>query len=98
MDEQDVVSTKRAVENYSNADATFPSTREAKFLDQIVEAFDAGDSEAFVGAVQEFDRLTKLVRSFILPFALLLLPTASWDGRVQLTRICHRIIGKLPSC
>ena len=50
------------MENYSNADNTFPSTREAKFLIAITDAFDAGDSETFVGAIQEFDRLTKLVR------------------------------------
>lgn len=58
---QDAVSARRAMENYSNADNTFPSTREAKFLSAITDAFDAGDSETFVGAIQEFDRLTKLV-------------------------------------
>ncbi|KAK4048463.1 vesicular-fusion protein S17 [Microbotryomycetes sp. JL221] len=56
----DVVSTKRALEQYSIQDTTFGSTREAKFVEQITEAFDAGDSEAFTAAVAEYDRLTKL--------------------------------------
>lgn len=56
----DVVSTKRAIENYSNADTTFSSTREAKFLFAVTDAFDSGDAETFTGAVAEYDRLTKL--------------------------------------
>lgn len=54
------------MDNYSNSDATFASTREAKFLLQIMEAVEQGDSEAYVAAVQEFDRFMKLVR-FVTP-------------------------------
>ncbi|GAA6016163.1 hypothetical protein JCM11491_003747 [Sporobolomyces phaffii] len=56
----DVVSTKRAIDNYCTADPTFATTREAQFLNAIAEAFDAGDAEAFTAAVAEYDRLTKL--------------------------------------
>lgn len=53
---QDVVSTKRAIETYDQQDTTFASTREAKFLHAITDAFDQGDAEAFTGAVAEYDR------------------------------------------
>ncbi|ORY73826.1 soluble NSF attachment protein [Leucosporidium creatinivorum] len=56
----DVVSTQRALSTYEQQDPTFSSTREAKFLHGITDAFDQGDAEAFTGAVAEFDRLTKL--------------------------------------
>lgn len=36
------------------------STREAKFLNALLEAVEAGDQEAFTGAVVEFDQVTKL--------------------------------------
>lgn len=66
---QDVVSTKRAIENYSNADATFPSTREAKFLVAITDAFDSGDAETFTGAVAEYDRYGIISRGRVLALA-----------------------------
>lgn len=56
----DVVSTKRALEQYTTQDPTFAGTREAKFVESITDAFDGGDSEAFTDAVAEYDRLTKL--------------------------------------
>ncbi|KAM0746765.1 TPR-like protein [Meredithblackwellia eburnea MCA 4105] len=56
----DVVSTKRAIDQYSQDDPSFGSTREAKFLLSITDAFDAGDAEGYTGAVAEYDRLTKL--------------------------------------
>lgn len=45
---------------YSNQDATFTSTREAKFVSALIEAVEAGDQESFTGAVVEFDQVTKL--------------------------------------
>ncbi|CEQ40137.1 SPOSA6832_01737 [Sporobolomyces salmonicolor] len=57
---QDVVSTKRAIDTYCNADPTFATTRECKFVNLIADAFDAGDAEEFTAAVAEYDRLTKL--------------------------------------
>jgi alpha-soluble NSF attachment protein len=48
------------MQKYTNQDATFPSTREAKFVNALIEAVQAGDNEAFTGAVVEFDQVTKL--------------------------------------
>ncbi|KAK4049816.1 vesicular-fusion protein S17 [Microbotryomycetes sp. JL201] len=56
----DVVSTKRALEQYATQDTTFAGTREQKFVEAVTDAFDAGDAEAFTDAVAEYDRLTKL--------------------------------------
>ncbi|BGO93341.1 hypothetical protein NBRC10512_000076 [Rhodotorula toruloides] len=56
----DVVSTKRAIDNYTSADPSFATTRECQFLNGITEAFDAGDAEGFTAHVAEFDRLTRL--------------------------------------
>jgi alpha-soluble NSF attachment protein len=57
---QDPVTAKRNTTKYSTQDATFSSTREAKFLLALIEAVEAGDSEAFTGAVVGFDQVTKL--------------------------------------
>lgn len=54
------MTARRNLEKYGTQDVTFPSTREAKFLTAISDAFEAGDEEAFTGAVVEFDQVTKL--------------------------------------
>lgn len=46
--------------SYSSQDPAFSSTREAKFVNVIIEAVEAGDPEQFTGAVVEFDQVTKL--------------------------------------
>ncbi|KAJ4486074.1 vesicular-fusion protein SEC17 [Lentinula aciculospora] len=56
----DPVSARRNMQKYSTQDATFPSTREAKFVNALIDAVQAGDPEAFTGAVVEFDQVTKL--------------------------------------
>ncbi|KAJ3790947.1 vesicular-fusion protein SEC17 [Lentinula aff. detonsa] len=56
----DPVSARRNMQKYSTQDATFPSTREAKFVNALIDAVQAGDPEAFTGAVVEFDQITKL--------------------------------------
>ncbi|GAA6017113.1 hypothetical protein JCM10207_002539 [Rhodosporidiobolus poonsookiae] len=56
----DVVSTKRAIDGYTNADPSFATTRECQFLNQIADAFDQGDQEAYTAHVAEFDRLIRL--------------------------------------
>ena len=48
------------MQKYSTQDATFPSTREAKFVNALIDAVQAGDVEAFTGAVVEYDQITKL--------------------------------------
>ncbi|GAA5827429.1 hypothetical protein JCM10212_002760, partial [Sporobolomyces blumeae] len=56
----DVVSTKRALDNYCTSDPSFATTRECQFVNAVAESFDAGDAEGFTAAVAEYDRLTKL--------------------------------------
>lgn len=56
----DTVTAKRNMLKYGNQDTTFMSTREAKFLNALLEAVEAEDQEAFTGAVVEFDQVTKL--------------------------------------
>jgi len=56
----DSVTAKRNMTKYSSQDTTFSSTREAKFVNLLIEAFEQGDQEMFTGAVVEFDQITKL--------------------------------------
>jgi len=56
----DYVSARRNLERYGQADNTFPSTREAKFVTALLEALEQGDEEAFTGVVFEYDQVTKL--------------------------------------
>jgi alpha-soluble NSF attachment protein len=60
MFRQDYVSARRNLERYGQADNTFPSTREAKFVKALLEALEQGDEEAFTGVVFEYDQVTKL--------------------------------------
>jgi alpha-soluble NSF attachment protein len=48
------------VNKYKSQDTTFASTREAKFLDVLIEAVEAGDMAAFTNSAFEFDQVTKL--------------------------------------
>ena len=45
---------------WGNLDTTFPSTREAKFLNALIDAMDAGDVQAYAQACFEFDQVVKL--------------------------------------
>ncbi|KAL1748447.1 soluble NSF attachment protein [Schizophyllum fasciatum] len=56
----DAVTARRNLTKYERQDVTFESTREAKFAKALIEAIEAGDSEAFTGAVFEYDRISKL--------------------------------------
>ena len=57
---QDAVTARRNSTKYSTQDATFSSTRESKFVLALIDAVEAGDPEAYTGAVVEFDQVTKL--------------------------------------
>ena len=48
------------MQKYATQDPSFPSTREAKFLNILIEAVESGDTETFTGAVYEFDQVVKL--------------------------------------
>ncbi|KAF9480986.1 vesicular-fusion protein SEC17 [Pholiota conissans] len=56
----DSVTARRNMTKYSNQDVSFASTREAKFVNALIEAVEGGDVEAFTAAVFEFDQITKL--------------------------------------
>jgi alpha-soluble NSF attachment protein len=56
----DTVTARRNMSKYTTQDVSFGSTREAKFINALVEIVEAGDDEAFTGAVYEFDQITKL--------------------------------------
>ncbi|EUC66658.1 soluble NSF attachment protein, SNAP protein [Rhizoctonia solani AG-3 Rhs1AP] len=57
---QDTVTARRNLGKYGQQDVTFPSTREAKFVNSLAEAVETGDREAFTNAVFEYDQVTKL--------------------------------------
>ncbi|KAJ7596989.1 vesicular-fusion protein SEC17 [Mycena floridula] len=57
---RDSVTARRNMTKYANQDTSFPSTREAKFIQALIEAVEAGDAEAYTSAVVEFDQVTKL--------------------------------------
>jgi len=56
----DTVTAKRNMAKYATQDPSFPSTREAKFVNILIEAVEEGDTEKFTGAVYEFDQVVKL--------------------------------------
>jgi alpha-soluble NSF attachment protein len=60
MIEQDIITAKRNMGNYSTKDVAFPSTREAKFINALFDAIEAGDPEMFTSAVVQWDQVTKL--------------------------------------
>lgn len=57
---QDIVSSKKAIDRYKDLDVSFPSSRECKFLEQILAAVENYDKEAFTQAVVDYDSISKL--------------------------------------
>lgn len=57
---QDIVTARRNMQRYFGQDPSFASTREAKFINILIDAVDAGDVETFTGAVYDFDQVVKL--------------------------------------
>jgi len=56
----DVVAAERALERYTDMDATFSSQRECKFLTELVNAVKNYDIEAYTNAVVDFDSISPL--------------------------------------
>ncbi|KAJ3557739.1 hypothetical protein NM688_g1308 [Phlebia brevispora] len=56
----DTVTARRNLTKYSSLDTTFSSTREAKFINILLDALEGGDAEMFTAAVYEFDQVMKL--------------------------------------
>ncbi|KAI0304695.1 vesicular-fusion protein SEC17 [Russula brevipes] len=56
----DYVSARRNLQRYVQADTTFSSTREAKFINALLEALEQGNEEDFTNVVFEYDNVTKL--------------------------------------
>jgi len=56
----DQVSAKRQLDKYQEMDYTLGGTRECKFLQEIITAYENYDVEAFTQAVVEYDSISKL--------------------------------------
>lgn len=56
----DVIGAERALETYANMDSSFPSSREGRFLTDIVAAVSEADEQAFTNHVFEYDSISKL--------------------------------------
>jgi alpha-soluble NSF attachment protein len=56
----DVVSGRKALEQYMDWDSSFSSQRECKFLEEIISAVEKYDAEAFKEAVVSYDNISKL--------------------------------------
>jgi len=57
---EDLVGAQKALDNYKSWDASFPSSRECKFVEEIVAAVEKYDVEAFTQAVVDYDSISKL--------------------------------------
>ncbi|PSK60370.1 vesicular-fusion protein sec17-like protein [Elsinoe australis] len=56
----DMVGTRRALASYQESDPTFSATREFQLLNDLSEAVEQGDQEAFADKLYQFDQMSKL--------------------------------------
>lgn len=56
----DIVETQKRLNLYADDEPSFPSTREYKLVQDILESIDSGDVQTFSDRVYEFDQFTKL--------------------------------------
>eukprot|EP00033_Pygsuia_biforma_P001116 GCRY01001273.1.p1 GENE.GCRY01001273.1~~GCRY01001273.1.p1 ORF type:complete len:285 (+),score=48.90 GCRY01001273.1:121-975(+) len=56
----DAITARAALNRYKDIDVSFPSTRECKFLQDMLEAVEEGDVEKFTAIVYDFDNISKL--------------------------------------
>jgi len=57
---EDLVGAQKGLENYISWDATFGSSRECKFVEEIISAVEKYDVEAFTQCVVDYDSISKL--------------------------------------
>ncbi|VDC01834.1 unnamed protein product [Peniophora sp. CBMAI 1063] len=57
---RDVITVRRNLSRYATLDTTFPSTREAKFCNALLDAVEQHDVEQYTAAVFDFDQVSKL--------------------------------------
>lgn len=56
----DLVTARKLLDSFDQKDVTFPSTREAKFARELVDACEEGDVERYTAAVFQYDQVSKL--------------------------------------
>lgn len=56
----DIVGTKRAIQSYKDLDPSFASQKEGQLLDDLAEAVEQGDGDAFANQLFRYDQLSKL--------------------------------------
>lgn len=57
---QDAVVVRRNMAKYASLDTSFQSTREAKFVNSLMDAINSGDVEQFTAVVGDYDHVTPL--------------------------------------
>jgi len=57
---EDLVGAQKGLENYKSWDASFASSRECKFVEEIMQAVEKYDVDAFTQAVVDFDSVVKI--------------------------------------
>jgi alpha-soluble NSF attachment protein len=57
---QDPASVKRNMGRYATLDTSFPSTREAKFVNALLDAINSGDPDQYTAIVGDYDQVTPL--------------------------------------
>lgn len=58
----DMVALSRAIENYTNMDPGFATTREYQLLIDLSQAVEAGDQDMFQDKLFQYDQMSKLDR------------------------------------
>lgn len=56
----DVVATRRALQNFADLDNSFPSTREYMLLNDLVQCVEDGEQDAFSEKLFQYDQMSKL--------------------------------------
>ncbi|KZV77069.1 TPR-like protein [Peniophora sp. CONT] len=57
---RDTITVRRNLSRYATLDTTFPSTREAKFCNALLDSVEQGDIEQYTAAVFDYDQVSKL--------------------------------------